>query len=372
MDNYYAIVGAERNDPADVIKKKITNELRQWQKRTNSSDLSKRQEAEQKVALLTKAREILLDDARRKGYDIQLDAFLAAGGGAQAPVTASSGSGDWLQQARDHLAVGDYNSAAYCGREARNTLGASAEVWSILARANAGLGNLSEALYEAQQAASLDVANPDRQLELGGVYEELEQWDRALSCYEQVNRLTGGSEEADLGIAGSLANQGRYAQAIPVLEKLHLHGSNKRMAAYYLADVLLAYAETIPVAKQEDGYYITTAEEIAQTRAVLNRVKTLSDDEQIMLRVIDQEQYLATMETKQLYGVTGWKVTKTVILWAVIAFVIAGILSNAGTGGFFLGVLLGGGVAWLRIHLQIRNHYLPRWRINAMIVRGRL
>ncbi|MFI6393884.1 hypothetical protein ACIBHY_43605 [Nonomuraea sp. NPDC050547] len=371
MDNYYAIVGAERNDPADVIKKKITNELRQWQKRTNSSDLSKRQEAEQKVALLTKAREILLDDARRKGYDLQLNAFLAAGGGSQAPVTASSASGDWLQQARDYLAIGDYNSAAYCAREARNTLGASAEVWSLLARANAGLGNLNEALYEAQQATSLDAANPDRQLELGGVYEELEQWDRALSCYEQVNRLTGGSEEADLGIAGSLANQGRYSEAIPVLEKLHLHGSNKRMAAYYLADVLLAHAETIPVAKQDDGYYITSAEEIAQIRIVLNRVRTLSDDEQIMMRLADQEQYLIAMETKHLFGVTAWKITKTVILWAIIAFVIVGILSNAGSGGFFLGVLLGGGVAWLRIHLQIRNHYLPQWRINAKIVRGR-
>ncbi|MFI6297041.1 hypothetical protein ACIBEJ_35990 [Nonomuraea sp. NPDC050790] len=371
MDNYYAIVGAARNDPADVIKKKITNELRQWQKRTNSSDLSKRQEAERKRDLLSKAGEVLLDDARRQAYDRQLDAFLASGGGSQAPVVAPSAGGDWLDQARGYLAVGDYNSAAYCAREARNTLGASAEVWSLLARANAGLGNLSDALYEAQQATSLDPASPDRQLELGGVYEELEQWDRALACYEQVNRLSGDSEEADLGIASALANQGRFAEAIPVLEKLHVHGSNQRMAAYYLADVLLAHAETIPVVKEDDGYFITSAEEIAQIRRVLYRVRMLSDDQEIMMRLADQEQYLAAMETKHLFGVTGWKITKTVILWAVIAFVITGFMSNLGTGGFFLGLLVGGGLAWLRVHLQIRNHYLPQWRINAKIKRGR-
>lgn len=368
MDDLYAIVGVGRTDPPDAIDKKIKQELRTWQKRTNSPDLTKRQEAEKRVELLTQAREILTDDAKRAAYTRQLDAYLASGAAQQQLTPQAPGAGgNWLEQARTYLGRGDYNSVVYAAREARNTLGASAEVWSLLARGNAGLGNLRDALYEAQQAATLDQNNPEHRFDLATIYEDLEQWDQALATYQQVNQMTGGSEEADLGIASVYSAVGRYDQAIPVLERVHQQGSDKPMAAFYLADVLLAHAETIPVAQSEDSYSVTSPQEVAQMREVVQRVKAISDHPEIVPRVLKMEQYLFEMEARSLFGITMFGLVKMGFIWFGIAILltIVGAIFDAAGLFFFIGLLALGG----RMAYAINQNYMPQWRINAIIHR---
>lgn len=366
MDDLYAIVGVNRNDPPDAIDKKIKQELRTWQKRTNSPDLTKRQEAEKRVELLTQAREILMDPAKRAAYTQRLDAWLASGAAQQQPQMTAAG-GNWLEQARTYLGRGDYNSVVYAAREARNSLGASAEVWSLLARGNAGLGNLRDALYEAQQAATLDPSNPEHRFDLASIYEDLEQWDQALATYQQVSQLTGGSEEADLGMASVYSATGRFDQAIPVLERVYQHGSDKQMASYYLSDVLLSHAEAIPVAQSGDSYSITSFDEILRINEIIARVKTLSDHPDIVQQVVKLETYLAQMEVKTLFGTTGWRMTKMVIIWSVVAVVVFAIGSSGGSAMGMLFLLIGVGVLIGRIALAMRKYYLPQWQINAYI-----
>lgn len=156
--SYYEILGVPPTADADVIEQKIKEELRIWRKRQGSPDLSKRQEAEVRMQHLTAAREVLSDPGKRTAYDHKLATHRAS---APRPSGAPGGR-NWVVLAEEYLAQNDYHSAAYAAREATQMEGNSARAWNLRARANAGLGQLSDAAYEARQAAELPVPALDR------------------------------------------------------------------------------------------------------------------------------------------------------------------------------------------------------------------
>src|SRR5688500_17026044 len=131
LTDYYALLGVDQNATPEELTSRMKQELRIWQKRTNNPDLTRRQEAEQKVKQLSEARQVLLDSDQRRAYDQRL-----AAQGAVSPTTPTVADGsDWLRKAKEFLAVNDYLSASYAAREARQNYGESAEVWSVQARA---------------------------------------------------------------------------------------------------------------------------------------------------------------------------------------------------------------------------------------------
>jgi Flp pilus assembly protein TadD len=287
--DYYALLGVPRDVSRTDIERKIKQEYRVWQKRTNLSDLNQRQEAETRVKQLTDAKRTLLDGDARRAYDLRLASY-------QPPVPpvdlVDKAGADWLAQARRHLARNDYNSALYCAREARQTRGVTAEVWNTLSRANAGLGNFHDAVYEAQQASALGSGNPAYHYELGAIYEQLDQWDAAMSAYHTVDRLEPGSDAAKVAIAGVLIQTGRPDQALRILEPLYVHGQDKRLAGDYLGMALIESAEELPVSRDGDGYLVTSPGEISRMRNYLGRAAQVTNDPEIYNEMRRINEYL--------------------------------------------------------------------------------
>lgn len=368
MTDLYAVLGVGRDAARSEIESKIKQQFRVWNKRVNSPDLNKRQEAEQRVSLLTQAREKLLDDAKRAEYDRKLavQAQAAPVDNPQQTVDAI----DWLQRAKEHLAVNDYNSAAYAAREARSTQGQSVEVWDVLSRANAGMGRLNDALYEAQQAAQLDASNPERYLDVAQIHERLENWDAALNVYQEVRSAPGLADAADLGIGTVLLNTDRYAEAAQVLQ--HLLGrvadpGLRRDVGDYLAIAQLSLAEEIPLTKVPEGFVITAASEIAQMRLLVGHAFAVASDEDLKLAASDLEAHLRECEAKKFWPAFPLRQIVTSILWCSAAAAVLMCLGTSWWPPFLIASVLMCGIGVLRIVWLVRTSHMEQWAINAAV-----
>jgi tetratricopeptide (TPR) repeat protein len=84
-----------------------------------------------------------------------------------------------------------------------------------LARAQAKQQRLGQAAEHYRQAAQLDASFSDALLELAGLYEQNHQPDEAVAIYQQFPENVGAQER----LGELLIEAGRYAEAIPYLEK---------------------------------------------------------------------------------------------------------------------------------------------------------
>jgi tetratricopeptide (TPR) repeat protein len=307
MEDYYAVVGVARTATPDEVDKKIREQLRMWQRRTTNADLSRRQEAERRVQLLGEARTTLLDAAQRKRYDEQLGQLPAPG---DPPAeTTTSGTVDWLERARRCLANNDYRGAAHAARQARNQPNPPVAVWGLLARANAGLGNLDDALYEARQAVSIDDANAQAHLDLAHVCEQRGEWRQAFEEYETASRLDPEAEAPEAGMARSLASSGDPAVAVDHLERRYARAlPNQRVAAGRTLGRALVSAADQAARGTGGGYRVSTPSQVGKIGRLLERTRQVTTDPEIMRSVGELERLLVRTEPARpgpAYGAAG-------------------------------------------------------------------
>src|SRR5882724_1640552 len=280
--NYYEILNVPQTADSATLEQKIKEELRTWRKRQASPDLSKRQEAELRVQHLSTARQVLLDAAKRAAFD----RTLATQSTSDTTRRPESGRRDWLALTQEYLAQNDYHSAAYAAREATQQDGDSALAWNLRARANGGLGHLDDATYEARQAAELEPANPQYQFDLGGLFEQRQQWDDARSSYETAARLDPATFLYPLCVAGVYLQNDEAKRALGLIETIYRDHPNETIVNYYLASCLSELAEGVPSARQGDQYWITSAEEVKQMRALLDRAMRLPYDDAVLKQAL--------------------------------------------------------------------------------------
>jgi tetratricopeptide (TPR) repeat protein len=360
--NYYEMLGLPRTAATEQIKEKIKEELRIWRKRQGLPDLSKRQEAELRMQHLAAARDVLLDAGKRGEYDRTLDQQRMNTPQAR---TAPSGR-DWVSLAEEYLAQNDYHSATYAAREATQNEGNSARAWNLRARANAGLGNLQDASYEARQAAEIEPANAQFQFDLGGVLEQQQRWPEALTAYEASARLEPANFIYPLSIAGVYLQNNAPERAMPILEQVAGRHPDEEMVNFYLANGLHDLAEHVPASRSGDIYMITTQEEIGRMEALLTRAMSLRHGDRDL-----QAQLKQTLDY-----VESCKQTKFSVPPALFAFGLRGVVA-----AFVLPVLMffssfslmrsspGGGFLVLLISAAcifglIKACWVPVWKRN--------
>src|SRR5215468_9313416 len=216
--DYYALLGVDRTASRPEIDQAIRTGIRTWSRQTSRPELDKRQEAERKMQQLKEARITLLDAGRRQRYDQQLAAPVVS------VAAAPSGGGGWLDLARHAMSVNDYRTAVRAAQEGQTTQDECAEAWSIIARANAGLGRLDEAVFAAQRALQLDPNTPGHHYTLAAIFEQLGDWTNALRCYETLLRLDPGSELPQIRTAMASQASGNHTRAMAILERLYASG----------------------------------------------------------------------------------------------------------------------------------------------------
>lgn len=200
MINYYDILKIDRNAQVDEIRSAIRDVRRKVRNRETSPDLKIRQEAEKLMSHIAEAEKVLLDESKRKQYDIDLENYFNS-------ESSNDNSG------------GDYNSN---GNEAPDYGGLSKEEYNSFVRAEMYFNRrqfdlayrqikelrteTADVLFAKSKYAyfvgdhadfqiSLDKfveKNPDEvstYVKAAGLCSELKEYDRALEYYEIALRI---------------------------------------------------------------------------------------------------------------------------------------------------------------------------------------
>jgi tetratricopeptide (TPR) repeat protein len=358
--DYYALLGVARTASDQEIERAIKSGIRTWSKQTSRPELDKRQEAERKMEQLKKAREILLNGAQRQSYDQQL---AAASMRPEVGAAAPSSSNEWLELAQRALSVNDYRTAVRAAQEAQSSHDRTAEVWGIMAEANAGLGRFDDAVFEAQRALQLDPDNHAYRYLLADIFEKLGDWRNAVAHYEQLARLEPDAELPQVGIGSVYISSGDYRRAISLFEGLYANGQNKEMAGDYLAMALMTEAEGIPALQDSTGYVITAPHEITRMRPLLSRAAEVTQDADLRTGIAQASAYVEQMAASEIIWQRFFgRWARRYVLVAVILIIIGLVTNSALLPILFI---LAGGVG------LVAYARVPRWKLNSYTHQGR-
>jgi tetratricopeptide (TPR) repeat protein len=382
--DYYAILGIPRSASESEVREAYKREVRIWRKRAAvSSQDSVRDEAVRRLVLLAEAFNTLSDAQRRTAYNRQPTSALAA------PISNSLVhpqmlNSNLIEQAESYLAVADYQAAARAAREATSNMGNSAESWFVLSRANAGLRQLNDAVYEARRAIELAPENPRYQFNLGTIYEELGRWDEALSSYGRSAQLEPTEPLYQLAIGAVWLQNAQPAKAMAIFESIYSAFPDGEVPCYYYAQGLISMAEAIPKDQAKEGYAVTSAREIQEMRGYLSRATGIKHlDQETKQAIQNIEVYLRRMEKHTYHAPLGarsfmFEMINTsdgcapalISISLVMAIFGAPVLvfmwgySLLTSGSILYGLLLllcsiGLGYLWFR------SVWVPRWKVNA-------
>ena len=217
QQNLYRVLNVPQTASAEEVKKAIIQGSRLWSNRTNAPQIEKRQEAERMVKLIEEAETILLDPAKRAGYDRQL----ATAPSEEREVDESdlAERGDLVKEAWRLLSDGEVPDAMFVAEKATQKDGANPEAWAVLAQAKARWGDTEDAIYEFKKAIKLRPNEASYYFDLGSVYEAAERSGDALQQYERAAKIEPKTAMYRAGIGAVLVKAGKSREAAKILEQ---------------------------------------------------------------------------------------------------------------------------------------------------------
>lgn len=289
----------------------------------------------------------------------------AQSGPAVATPAVPGAGDDAFGRAWRALAMGDYHTAAHEAGTARQRSGDTPAVCSILARANAGLGRLEEAVVEAHRAVRLEPRDAEHHLMLGGVLEELGNWQAALQCYQNAARLAPGSDAPLLGTAALLTHLGDVDQALVILEAIYRRNQGESVVGDQLSLALAEAAEQVPQVRDDETYLVTSPQEIALMRTLLRQAAEVTRDPDLQADIASIRHYVDRCARRELlFGrVFGSQSGRVYLASAAGVSAVVAVLPLAGrvpVPVLLVAVL----VAVLGLAGLVRHACVPRWKLN--------
>ena len=191
--DYYSFAGVPRTSTWEDVKKKVHKYYLEFQRKANSKGPGSK-EAELRD-FWAKALAFFKDEASKKAYDAQLEAWLRSPAAQEAKAKSKSAADDFaqkstgalelLQQAWRELERGNIPEAMVLAGKALTLDPSSWEVYFALGVANFRWNDLDEAMSCLRSAARLNPKSADVLAGIGEIYERQERWKDA---YEQYRR----------------------------------------------------------------------------------------------------------------------------------------------------------------------------------------
>ena len=225
VPDYYEEFGIDRSATADQVSGQLDRAFRTWSSRASRApDAKKRREAEDKVELISQAREELLDRARRGAYDCRLDQArqrLSSAEPPPPPQTQSAQSGrDWVGHARRLINQGDEEGALYELRQAVHHDDANGDAWRLLGAVHVDRGRLDDALQEFQRALALLPGDALTHTLVAQLHERRGDRSTAADWHLAAARLAPDDAAARVDAARNLFMARRYDEALSNYEQV--------------------------------------------------------------------------------------------------------------------------------------------------------
>ncbi len=229
MVNYYELLEISQNADKRTIEQAIRKTRRIWNNRANNPDVTIRAEAERHVKEVAEAEKILLDDNKRKKYDLQL---------SQEPKTevvdqSTSNNTDWEEEFfqaynRD---MNDY--AAQIAQREISIHEKNGRAWFLYGEALRRSGNVSQAI-EALKRASLLIDDDGVYRQLGFAYVDVDQYGDACKAFMTAAKIAPNVAEYHSFAANCLRAVGMITEAIAEAKEAYFIDPNDEQVKFEL------------------------------------------------------------------------------------------------------------------------------------------
>ncbi len=221
MINYYELLEIPQNAEKRTIEQAIRKTRRVWNNRANNPDAAIRAEAEKHVKEIAEAEKILLDDNKRREYDIQL---------SQKPKTdvedqTADNKYDWEEE---FFRAYDRNMNDYAAQIAQREIRANernGRAWFLYGEALRRAGNVEQSI-EALKHSSLLLDDADIYRQLGFAYAGIEQYGEAYQAFITASKIAPNIAEYHSLAADCLRSMGMIAEAVAEAKVAYSINSN--------------------------------------------------------------------------------------------------------------------------------------------------
>lgn len=358
LDNYYNILGVAQNASAEDVQKAISEKRREWTPRTGHPKLETRQLAEQTIKNIAEAESILLDPAKRRDYDQQLAAQVAA---PEPTQTGPTQGRDWLQIARDYLVQGNSSQANYAAREATSQQSENPEAWYIRGLSSELLGNNADAEFELSEAIRLNPNDASYHAELGDLYKNNELWNKALPEYTRASQLEPSNVYYSAFVGLSEGALGNIEKAHDLLKAAYEKLPDDETIRYFyglaLSDMITRTWSTYHDGSQS----ILTENQLNYSKEKLAIIDSLRITD--VGFVNDLDEIRLNVERAELVKFWSFGGMGGLVFGEIVTIIAMFVFFGIGQGFAVLGVLcLALAVLW--IVLFVRSHRVPGWKWN--------
>jgi tetratricopeptide (TPR) repeat protein len=322
-----------------------------------------RQEAERMVKQLEEAERILLDAARRKEYDLQLQTAPPPTGRVDESVIHEGV--DLVQEGWRLLIAGNIAEAIYVATQATQRDSSNPEAWALLGQAKYRWGEIEDAIYEYKRAINLRPNEASYYFDLGCVYESTERWSEALQQFQRAVQIDPSVPMYRAGIGILLIKNEKYQEGIEILERCVKEEPDNNSYQLYLA---IAYVESayqrwtyVPEGSHvPPGYYATHLEQVREAQACLDKAEQLKvTDSELEAHIRKVRANIDSMLERKFHG--NWMAPIIAVVVGII------VLSQAKTGDILLGLLiLASGILYFPASLT------PQYIVNRRVIAGKV
>ncbi|GAA2014649.1 tetratricopeptide repeat protein [Nakamurella flavida] len=371
--NYYEILDLDAAAETADIERAVKVQQRKWQQRQLGPTVERQRQAEDRIRLIDRAQQELLDPLRRRRHDADLAAAAAAAAAPAHPPPPAAGSPtpapvDWLGRARGFLQAGDAESAAYAAREATEQRPGEAQAWAVRGEASRAMGRTREALFEFREALRLD-RQPEYLVHLAGELEKAGRLKEALEAWHDAAGLAPTQPVFPMNAARVLARQGERAEAVAILEELRRRFPDRPEVAGQLAWVLSERVQASWSVLHDGSSTPTTARQVEVAQRDLAEALALPGaegplTERLLAQAAEVERATRSVWTFPPRATGGQRWLRR-IGWFLLAWFSVAIPQSMFPRAEWLGTVLGllclAAVVWGFVKLYRR----PRWQTVA-------
>lgn len=209
MVNYYELLEISQNADKTTIEQAIRRTRRVWNNRANNPDVTIRAEAERRVKEIAEAEKILLDENKRKEYDLQLNQEPKTEIEDQNPTNNCDWEEEFFQAYNRDM--NDY--AAQIAQHEISVHERNGRAWFLYGEALRRSGNISQGI-EALKRASLLLDDPGVYRQLGFAYADVEQYVEAWKAFLNAAKIEPNVAEYHALASNCLRTIGMITEAI--------------------------------------------------------------------------------------------------------------------------------------------------------------
>lgn len=268
--DYYQFLSLEPEWDTDRLRKALNDAFRGNQGRINTATREKREEIEQRQALIPKARKILLNPDSKAKYDLELADWKRTAPPGPVPAALT------LQELWQLIDDGRYLDAVEGGKKLVQHTPNDYLAWEVYARANYYRKEYRTAVNAAEQAIRCNPQKAELYADAGEYLAADEQWDKAVLQLHRAIQLEPNNSGYKLNLASIYIGHEIYADAEALIKGVLSQEPSNSTAKYFMAVVIHDRAAE----RISEVVELSNAGKQGEARKILKEVQQNFDDAQ--------------------------------------------------------------------------------------------